>query len=368
MMAAARVTRDPWLDNAKMALIVLVVVGHAWTLLPSDGVARHPYDFLYAWHMPAFVFVTGYLSRSFDYSPQRLWRLVRTVAVPYVLFECLMALFRIYVGGEKLEDLFTDPHWPMWFLAALFCWRLLTPIFRPLWGGVAVAVVLSVAAGLWAGDTFDLARVMGMLPFFVLGLKATPERLEWLRGWFPKVVGVAVLVGIWFLSAHTDRWASTEWLYYRARYDEFDVSDSRAVLTFGSSCSAIGVIGTFAFLALVPRIRGLVHPDGRLDARRLPAARLRREGPGVRRLRDLGDDPPVAGLSRSPPWAVSRWPCCWPGVRSRSGCSTWSIRSGWRRSTSRRRSISRWPRARCLIVRIVRSGARSSSLRRHDCR
>ena len=28
--------RDPWFDNAKMALIVLVVLGHAWTLLPSD--------------------------------------------------------------------------------------------------------------------------------------------------------------------------------------------------------------------------------------------------------------------------------------------------------------------------------------------
>ena len=26
--------RDPWFDNAKMALVVLVVVGHAWTLLP----------------------------------------------------------------------------------------------------------------------------------------------------------------------------------------------------------------------------------------------------------------------------------------------------------------------------------------------
>ena len=51
-----------------MALVLLVVVGHAWTLLPHDGVNDHLYDFLYAWHIPAFVFVTGYLSRS---SPTR---------------------------------------------------------------------------------------------------------------------------------------------------------------------------------------------------------------------------------------------------------------------------------------------------------
>ena len=59
--------RDPWFDNAKMALVLLVVVGHAWTLLPKNGLNDHLYDFLYAWHVPAFVFVTGYLSRTFVY-------------------------------------------------------------------------------------------------------------------------------------------------------------------------------------------------------------------------------------------------------------------------------------------------------------
>ena len=53
-------TRDPWLDNAKMGLVTLVVIGHAWTLLPQTTLNNHVYDFLYAWHVPAFVFVTGY--------------------------------------------------------------------------------------------------------------------------------------------------------------------------------------------------------------------------------------------------------------------------------------------------------------------
>ena len=85
-----------------MALVTLVVVGHACTLLPDDGLVGHFYDFLYAWHIPAFVLVAGYLSRTFEYTPERLWNLVRTVAVPYVVFECLMAFFRIYVGGDRL--------------------------------------------------------------------------------------------------------------------------------------------------------------------------------------------------------------------------------------------------------------------------
>lgn len=238
-----------------MALVTLVVIGHAWTLLPDEGITEHLYDFLYAWHMPAFVIVTGYLSRSFSYAPARLGQLVRTVAVPYVVFECAMALFRVHVGGEQLEDLFADPHWPMWFLAALFCWRLLTPVLRPMTGGLVVAVAASVAAGLWAGDTLDLARVLGLLPFFVLGLKLTPERLERLRGVGPAAAGVGVLAGIWLLAGYTDRLASTEWLYYRALYSELDVSDPRAVVT-RLALLAVGTLGALAFLSLVPRRGG----------------------------------------------------------------------------------------------------------------
>ena len=140
-------TRDPWLDNAKMALVTLVVVGHAWTLLPDDAVNRHLYDFLYAWHIPAFVLVTGYLSRGFD------WTGRAAVAAGPHGGRALRAL-RVRVrrcsastsAGEKLEDLFLDPHWPLWYLPALFLWRLVTPIFRGAAGRrCALAVVAQPA-------------------------------------------------------------------------------------------------------------------------------------------------------------------------------------------------------------------------------
>jgi fucose 4-O-acetylase-like acetyltransferase len=248
-------TRDPWFDNAKMALVTLVVVGHSWTLLPDNAVNRHLYDFLYAWHIPAFVLVTGYLSRGFAWTGPRLWQLVRTVAVPYVLFECAFALFRIYVGGERLEDLFLDPHWPLWYLPALFLWRLMTPIFRNLPGGLALAVVVSLAAGVWVGDTLDLARVLGLLPFFVLGLKATPERLERLRSRWVVGAALAVFAAILAVTWSIDGWASTEWLYYRAMYVELTTSDVEAV-AIRSALLVMGCLGAFAFLALVPRTSG----------------------------------------------------------------------------------------------------------------
>lgn len=247
--------RDAWFDNAKMALVSLVVVGHSWTLLPKNAIDEHLYDFLYAWHVPAFVLVTGYLSRSFVYTPTRLWQLVRTVAVPYVIFECVIALFRVYVGGEQLEDLFLDPHWPLWYLSALFFWRLLTPVFKRLRGGLVVAIAISLGAGLWAGNTLDVARVCGLLPFFVLGLKATPEHLERLRSTKARVAGVVVLMGIAVLAVLNDGRVSTEWLYYRSTYDELQASHLDAVL-IRAALLVIGAMGALAFLALVPRLSG----------------------------------------------------------------------------------------------------------------
>jgi fucose 4-O-acetylase-like acetyltransferase len=247
--------RDPWFDNAKMTLVALVVIGHAWTLLPDTTFNNHLYDFLYSWHIPAFVFVTGYLSRSFTWEPRRLLSLVTTVAVPYVIFESLFALFRIRAGDERLEDLFADPHWPLWYLSALFFWRLLTPLFRPLPGAVVVAVVISVVAGTTAGDTLDMARVMGLLPFFVLGLKATPERLELLRTKRARIAGVAVLAVMVVLTRYTDTWINTEWLYYRARYDELAYSDTRNMVT-RLVLLLLGGAAALAFLTLVPRVGG----------------------------------------------------------------------------------------------------------------
>lgn len=252
---SATPTRDPWFDNAKMALVTLVVIGHAWTLLPETAFNDTLYDALYAWHVPAFVFVTGYLSRSFTWEKVRMWRLFRTVVVPYFIFESLLAVFRIYVGGETLESLFTDPHWPMWYLSALFFWRLLTPVFRPMPAGIAVAVVISLVAGAWAGDTLDMARILGLLPFFVAGLKATPEALDRLRGRGPKPWAVGILAAIVVASIWTDSWAGTEWLYYRARYGELVSSDAEAIL-IRAAVLAIGTLGAAAFLALVPRRHG----------------------------------------------------------------------------------------------------------------
>ncbi len=262
---AAPKRRDPWFDNAKMALVTLVVLGHSWTLLPvfahdpgsatTRDVDKWLYYFLYGWHVPAFVLITGYLSRSFTWSRTRLWSLVKTVAVPYVIFEGLLVAYRHYVGGVEFEHIWTNPHWPMWYLSALFFWRLVTPVFLRLPAKVVVAVAISLLSGLYATDTFDNARILGLLPFFVLGLKMHEGHWALLRTRRARWYGAVTMAVLFVLAFFADHWAQTEWLYYRSRYDALDPDNLRA-LTIRMVLLLVGVAGAFAFFTLVPKVRG----------------------------------------------------------------------------------------------------------------
>lgn len=245
--------RDPWLDNAKMVLVTLVVVGHSLVLVPLTDTTAHVYDFIYYLHIPAFVLVTGYLSKSFRWTRRHLTALVCTVVVPYVVFEGAMAWFRINVGHEQnIERLWLDPHWPMWFLAALAIWRLATPILKAHWLMIPASVAISLSAGLVDVDVLDLSRVLGLLPFFVIGLHLTPARIETARAPGAWVLGVLILLGIWQIAGRTDDWISTQWVYFRTSYEELGVAGTDGALS-RLLLIAIALAGTFAVLSLIPR-------------------------------------------------------------------------------------------------------------------
>lgn len=259
-----RKRHDPWFDNAKMALVALVVVGHAWTLLPlfandpGSGTAKlydnWLYHFLYAWHIPAFVIVTGYLSRSFEWTRARLWALVTTIAIPYFIFEGLYAWYRHEALGVNFERLWANPHWPMWYLSAVFFWRLMTPLFRRMPLKVVVAVAISLAAGLFVTDLFDNARILGLLPFFVLGLKMHEGHWNLLRTRRARWYGFAVLLALLVLARLADGWLENEWFYWRSRYDVVETDILRAFV-IRMVLLLIGLLGAFAFFAVVPRTK-----------------------------------------------------------------------------------------------------------------
>lgn len=259
--ASARRTRDPVFDNAKLLLVTAVVVGHAWAVLPRTALTQAAYDFLYLFHMPAFVIVTGYLSRSFGWSRRSLVRLVTTVAVPYVVFEGLLAAFRVWVGGEVLEDIWLDPHWAMWFLPALFVWRLVSPVLRALPAPLLVTVAGCLLGGLVTTEVLDAARILGFLPFFALGLLAAPHHVEMLRRPGIRLAAAGTLLTTAAAAPWFSPRISAEWFYWRSGYAELGVG----VLEGAAGRLALLAVSTvlaLAALSLMPRSARWFTPLG----------------------------------------------------------------------------------------------------------
>lgn len=254
--ARPRRERDDFLDNAKYFAILLVVIGHIMELLPRGRPAHTLYLFIYMFHMPVFVVITGYFSRNFSFSRGKVRKLITNLAVPYVIFETAYTVFLWAIYGRRHFELsLLDPGYLLWFLIAVFCWRLSTPVWQQIRWPLAVAVVIALlSATTELPQQFDMGRVLGLLPFYVLGLLLRPRHLEPLKRPIARVAGLVVLAGGLGVAYFAVDHMSLGWIYWKRGNAELGVSElTGTVMRLGMFIAAIVLV--FAFLAVIPRRR-----------------------------------------------------------------------------------------------------------------
>ncbi|WP_405872762.1 acyltransferase family protein [Streptomyces sp. NBC_00005] len=250
--------RDAFFDNAKYLAIVLVAMGHSWEPLKGDSrVLEGVYTVVYSFHMPAFIIISGYFSRSFDMRPDRLRRLVTGVLVPYVLFETAYSLFKRYGDHDpSMTVSLLDPWYLTWFLMALFIWRLTTPLWKcvrwPL--PIALGVAMFGAVSPEIGDDLDLQRVLQFLPYFVLGLCMKPEHFQMVRTRRMRILSVPVVAAALVFGWWAVPRMNTAWFYHR------DAAQELAAPWWTGPVMVLALFGcslllTACFFAWVPRRR-----------------------------------------------------------------------------------------------------------------
>ncbi|WP_283139423.1 acyltransferase family protein [Rhizohabitans arisaemae] len=244
--------RDPFLDNAKFLAIILVVSGHLIEDLRDVEAARAVYLWVYMFHMPVFIVITGYLSRSFTFSSGKARKLITNLLLPFVIFELAYSIFNWLAGNGSLRVSLLDPYYLTWFLMALFAWRLSTPVWQQVKWPVAVAVVIALLSGTSElPRELELNRVFGLLPFYVLGLFLKPEHLELVKRPIARYLGIAVLLGALVVAALVHRRMNIVWVYWRHSNDFLGVSDLVGTL-MRMGLLLCAMILVFAFLAVVP--------------------------------------------------------------------------------------------------------------------
>jgi fucose 4-O-acetylase-like acetyltransferase len=234
-----RTERLPWMDAAKTVGIWLVVLGHIHFL------SREILCFIYAFHMPLFFFLSGYLEKKRGIITT-FRDATRKLLVPYLLLNLIhyMLLLLLLLTGlkeqlgyfwwmpdkfswqecivEPLTGILTGMRdrlsgslliaTPTWFLIVLFFIKIIYSITnkRVAGGGIfsifiiLLFLLLAKMMG-WANYLYPLDCAFLVFPFFALGSLAKEGK------WFPdrvaslkqrlilSVLGIIGLCLLWFL-------------------------------------------------------------------------------------------------------------------------------------------------------------------------
>ena len=184
------------IDNIKAILIFLVVFNHliAFALVKNDEIARHVWYAITIFHMPAFIFVSGYLSKNHQDQLKNFQHLM----IPYILGYTLTWAATVWASGGMDYDLLRPSGTAMWYVLALFVYRCTIEAL----GKFRFAVPLTILLALWAGTRpevstyLSVSRIIVFTPFFIAGYLWSSDTTKWVRGFHGKLILLVLSIGM----------------------------------------------------------------------------------------------------------------------------------------------------------------------------
>lgn len=184
-------------DILKFLLMFCVVLGHfADYHVAESEEMKSLFLFIYSFHMPLFIFVSGLFSKRMI--NERRWDKILGYLVLY-FFTKIMVFAYDGIFKQSFEFRLFGETGLAWFMFALFAFGLITvgtSRFKP-----AYVFVFSLLLSLFAGydNTVDselvLSRIIVFYPFYYAGYCIDPKKLEEMsRGWWKKLLALAAMV------------------------------------------------------------------------------------------------------------------------------------------------------------------------------
>lgn len=117
-----------YFDNLKFILILLVVIGHFLSSFKTDHLYASIYSFIYIFHMPCFIFLAGYFSKSLI----KDGKLSVNKIIGYSILYFIMQTGLLILLGKNFTLIV--PSLALWYLQSMIIWILLLPVidkFKP---------------------------------------------------------------------------------------------------------------------------------------------------------------------------------------------------------------------------------------------
>lgn len=173
-------------DIAKAICIILVVIGHyVPDYSPLWYVSVH--DVIYTFHMPLFMFASGFIymatKKDIPYK-DFLLKKVKRLIVPYLSVSAIVITIKLLTEGHAYVEnpvtwmsyikMFYLPEagYFLWFIWALWWMFVISPLFKTMQmrlGLFVLAIVLHYMPG-FLPEVFCLRQFQGMLVYFMLGV------------------------------------------------------------------------------------------------------------------------------------------------------------------------------------------------------
>ncbi len=246
-------------DNLKFILIVLVVFGHLLEIATgwdNKELKKEIYSLIYAFHMPVFMFLTGWFSKF------KRRKIVYHLLYMYVFFQVIYQIFNhCFVKELPISEIkyqFTTPYWILWYLLATICYYLLIPLFNvdKTWKQCVVLAVCFAISLWWGNDKtvgyyLSVGRICTFLPYFFMGYYAKRQKSKIFgnKNWI-SIAGLCIMaVGVSFYVMK--RFEVPYKAFYGAQAFE------KLKITFADKCTIqlLGVFGIIFFIfALAPML------------------------------------------------------------------------------------------------------------------
>ena len=249
--------RDYLFDNNRTLLIFLVVAGHVIeTIYRNNWFLEGLKWIIYSFHVPAFVFISGYFSKK----ASTLKDLIRKLLVPYLVFEVLYYLLYTFVIHKETKLYLLHPKFTLWYLLALFFWKWITPYFKKIPGYFILSILTGVAIGFSSmKDNFlTIPRALVFYPYFLAGTTLERSVVTDMRNRKIGTVKLSVLFGILFVLACVSIFffmdkipVSPQIFYGRYSYATMEQTPATGVL-LRLLAYGIGFLITYGILLIIP--------------------------------------------------------------------------------------------------------------------
>lgn len=186
-------------DNAKFVLIFLVILGHFADKYSGDSsAARIIFFYIYTFHMPAFIFISGLFSKRTVNAD----RLDMRKILPY-LFLCILLFFyrmlSYYTVGNYKSINILDQSCISWFMLALFSFYIIAHALKDFNSKyvIAISLILAALAGFepHIGTFLALSRIIVYFPFFYIGYVLDIDKLlTFLNKTYIRIISAVILL------------------------------------------------------------------------------------------------------------------------------------------------------------------------------